>query len=94
MVGTYVMAQKDVQTDLAKPDSIGMGSYAMDSHIVQRRVSLQGTVENEGQIFTDRGAGPYQFPYRSITPKRVAMLTIFLLRFVFLRAMSLIRHYA
>ena len=36
MVGEYVMSQKDIQTDLTKPDSIGMGSYNSDSHNVQR----------------------------------------------------------
>jgi len=37
MIGEYVMSQKDIQTDLAKPDAIGMGSYNSDSHNVQRR---------------------------------------------------------
>ncbi len=37
MVGEYVMSQKDIQTELTKPDVIGMGSYNSDSHNVQRR---------------------------------------------------------
>ena len=36
MVGEYVMSQKDIQTALAKPDVIGMGSYNSDSHNVTR----------------------------------------------------------
>ena len=36
MVGEFVATQKDVQTDLTKPDPIGMGSYNSDSHNLQR----------------------------------------------------------
>jgi len=51
MVGEYVMSQKDIQTDLTKPDSIGMGSYNSDSHNVQRRPAEDGAaVENEGDM--------------------------------------------
>ena len=39
MVGEFVMTQKDLQTDLTKPDPIGMGSYNSDSHNVQRIVN-------------------------------------------------------
>ena len=39
MVGEYVMSQKDIQTELTKPDPIGMGSYNSDSHNVQRIVN-------------------------------------------------------
>ena len=43
MVGEYVMVQKDLQTDLVKPDSIGMGSYNSDSHNVRaHRRALRG----------------------------------------------------
>ena len=36
MVGEFVMTQKDLQTELTKPDAIGMGSYNSDSHNVDR----------------------------------------------------------
>ena len=42
MVGDFVMTQKDLQTDLTKPDAIGMGSYNSDSHNVQRFVNAEG----------------------------------------------------
>ena len=42
MIGEYVMSQKDIQTELTKPDSIGMGSYNSDSHNVQRRPAADG----------------------------------------------------
>jgi hypothetical protein len=69
MIGEYVMSQKDIQTDLMKPDAIGMGSYNSDSHNVQRRPNLDGTaVENEGDMQVP--VTPYQIPYRVMLPKR------------------------
>jgi hypothetical protein len=67
MVGVYVMAQRDIQTDLTKPDSIGMGSYNSDSHNVQRLVNAEGFVENEGDMQVP--VTPYQIPYRVMLPK-------------------------
>jgi hypothetical protein len=68
MVGEYVMTQKDIQTDLTKPDVIGMGSYNSDSHNIQRIVNAEGFVENEGDMQVP--VVPYQIPYRMILPKR------------------------
>jgi len=68
MVGEYVMAQKDLQTDLTKPDVIGMGSYNSDSHNVERIVAADGFVRNEGDMQV--AVKPYQIPYRILLPKR------------------------
>ena len=68
MVSDFVMTQKDVQTELTKPDAIGMGSYNSDSHNVQRIVTPEGNVENEGDMQV--AVKPYQIPYRVIVPKR------------------------
>lgn len=68
MLGEYVMTQKDIQTDRAKPEGIGMGSYNSDSHNVQRVVNDQGAVENEGDVQV--AVNPYEIPYRILTPKR------------------------
>ena len=68
MVGEYVMTQKDLQTDLRKPDVIGMGSYNSDSHNIQRIENARGFVENEGDMQVP--VNPYQIPYRTILPKR------------------------
>jgi hypothetical protein len=68
MVGEYVMAQKDIQTELTKPDAIGMGSYNSDSHNVQRVVNPQGFVRNEGDMQV--AVQPYQIPYRVLLPKK------------------------
>ena len=69
MIGEYVMVQKDLQTDIFKDDSIGMGSFLIDCHIVQRILADDGTVRDEGS-FQDTPALPYQIAYRSLTPKR------------------------
>ena len=68
MIGEYVMSQQDIQTNLAKPDPIGMGSYNSDSHNVQRIVNAEGFVENEGDMQVP--VQPYQIPYRVMLPKR------------------------
>jgi hypothetical protein len=68
MVGDFVMTQKDLQTELMKPDAIGMGSYNSDSHNVQRVVAADGNVENEGDMQVP--VKPYQIPYRVMLPKQ------------------------
>ena len=68
MTGDYVMTQKDIQTELVKDDSIGMGSYNSDSHNVQRYAEPDGTVQNEGNM--EVPVRPYQIPYRALLPKR------------------------
>jgi len=68
MVGDFVMTQKDLQSDLTKPDPIGMGSYNSDSHNVVRIVTPEGFVRNEGDMQV--AVKPYQIPYRIMLPKR------------------------
>jgi hypothetical protein len=68
MLGEYVLVQKDLQTELAKPDPVGMGSYNSDSHNVERIVDARGLVRNEGDMQVE--VKPYQLPYRIMLPKR------------------------
>jgi hypothetical protein len=68
MVSDFVMTQKDLQTDLTKPDVIGMGSYNSDSHNLQRFARPDGNAENEGDMQVT--VKPYQIPYRLITPRK------------------------
>jgi hypothetical protein len=76
MIGEYVMSQKDIQTELTKPDVIGMGSYNSDSHNVQRRPTEDGTeVENEGDMQVR--VSPYQIPYRMLVPRRREATNLF-----------------
>jgi hypothetical protein len=68
MVGDTVVIQKDLQTDLTKPDVIGMGSYNSDSHNIRRFVNARGMAENEGDMQVP--VKPYQIPFRVMLPKR------------------------
>ena len=68
MIGEHVMTQRDLQTDIFKDDSVGMGSFLIDCHIVQRILAEDGTVRDEGS-FQDTPVLPYQISYRSLTPK-------------------------
>ena len=68
MVGDFVATQKDLQTDLRKPDTIGMGSYNSDSHNLQRFVNEKGFVENEGDVQV--AVKPYQIPFRVLVPRK------------------------
>jgi hypothetical protein len=69
MIGEYVMTEHDCRRLRVAEDSIGLGSYAMDSHNVQRYITGEGYAQNEGNIeYTP--AGPYAISYRSITPRR------------------------
>lgn len=69
MVGEYVMTENDVLSKRLVPESIGMGSYAMDSHNVQRYVTKEGFVQNEGDVGVTPGK-PYLISYKSLTPKK------------------------
>jgi len=68
LVGEYVMTQRDIQTEVAKPDPIGMGSYNSDSHNIQRVVNRDGFLRNEGDVQVP--VTPYQIPYRILLPKK------------------------
>lgn len=69
MVGSYVMTENELLKRRPTPDSIGMGSYTIDSHNVQRYVTPEGFVQNEGDIGVPTD-GPYQIALGSIVPKR------------------------
>lgn len=70
MIGEYVMTQKDIEKNSdsrVKDDAIGMGSYNSDSHNVQRYITSEGFVRNEGNM--EVPVSPYDIPYRMILPK-------------------------
>ncbi len=68
MVGRYVMTENELLKKRPTPESIGMGSYGMDSHNVQRYITPEGYVQNEGDIGVST-KGPYQISYGAIVPK-------------------------
>lgn len=67
MIGGYVMTEKNCKRQEIVADSVGMGAYNMDSHNIQRYVTKDGFVRNEGDVQV--GSRPYPVSYRSITPK-------------------------
>lgn len=69
MVSDYVMTEHDCMSKRTCEDPVGMGSYTMDSHNVQRYVTPGGWVQNEGNIETGVPK-PYSISYRSMIPKR------------------------
>jgi len=75
MNGAYILTQADILENPAKPDSIAVASFPIDSHDCQRVARGNESVINEGTIFPVRIPGkrhgyPYQVPYRAITPKQ------------------------
>ncbi|MGQ9621056.1 MAG: FAD-dependent oxidoreductase [Bacteroidales bacterium] len=69
MIGKYVMTEHDVLSKREVPEPIGMGSYTMDSHNVQRYVTPEGFVQNEGDIGV-KVPQPYKLALGSILPKK------------------------
>lgn len=68
MVSDFVMAEPQLRGDKPTPEPVGMGSYNMDSHNVQRIVDARGFVRNEGNIEISPGHA-YPISYRAIVPK-------------------------
>jgi hypothetical protein len=69
MIGRYVMTENELLKRRPTPESIGMGSYTMDSHNVQRYVTPEGRVQNEGDIGVST-KGPYAIAFGSIQPRQ------------------------
>jgi hypothetical protein len=67
MIADYVMSEKNCRRVEVIEDSVGMGAYQMDSHHIQRFVTKEGFVRNEGDIQV--GSKPYPVSYRSIRPR-------------------------
>ena len=69
MVGDFVMTENEVLGKAPVEQSIGMGSYTMDSHNVQRYIKADGYVQNEGDIGVHPET-PYQIDMRSLLPSK------------------------
>ncbi|MGC1273786.1 MAG: FAD-dependent oxidoreductase [Planctomycetaceae bacterium] len=76
MVSDYVQTEQDCRRLRICSDSVGLGSYSMDSHNVQRYVTAEGTVQNEGDVQVSPG-GSYAISYRSIVPKKGEVENLF-----------------
>lgn len=69
LIGPVVMTEHHVMARTVAQDSIGMGAYGMDSHNVQRYVTKEGFVRNEGNIQVG-GFPPYPISFQSIIPRK------------------------
>ena len=69
MVGDFVMTENELRKKKPTPDSVGMGSYTIDSHNTQRYITPEGYVQNEGDIGVST-RGPYEIAYGSLVPKK------------------------
>jgi hypothetical protein len=69
MIGEFVMTENEVLGKQPVNRSIGMGSYTMDSHNIQRYIKSDGFVQNEGDIGVHPDE-PYRIDMGSILPIR------------------------
>jgi len=69
MVGRFVMTEHHCLGSREVPEPVGMGSYTLDSHNVQRYVTPDGHVQNEGDIGVP-APRPYRIAFGSLVPKR------------------------
>jgi hypothetical protein len=67
MISDYVMTEKNCKRAEVVSDSVGMGAYNMDSHNIQRYITKEGFVRNEGDVQVR--VRPYPISYRSVRPK-------------------------
>jgi len=69
MMGSFVMTENELMKRKPTPSSVGMGSYTIDSHNVQRYVDEEGNVQNEGDVGV-KLPGPYEIAYGSLVPRK------------------------
>lgn len=69
MMGQFVMTENELLKRRPTPNPVGMGSYGMDSHNVQRYITPDGYVQNEGDIGVST-RGPYSIALGSLLPKK------------------------
>ncbi|QNF33727.1 FAD-dependent oxidoreductase [Adhaeribacter swui] len=69
MISDYVMTENETMGKKPVNNPVGMGSYSLDSHNIQRYVKPDGYVQNEGDIGVHLKE-PYQIGYGAIVPKK------------------------
>lgn len=74
MVSDLVFTSHDRITTPTKPDSIALGDYNIDGHMVERVLLPDGTVSNEGCLSGWAKTQPkvprkFEIPYRVMVPK-------------------------
>lgn len=69
LIGAFVMTEHELLQKRPTPEPVGMGSYTIDSHNVQRYITPEGGVQNEGDIGVPLQR-PYAIAYGALVPKR------------------------
>lgn len=69
MMSDFVMTERHIRGLLPTERSIGLGSYSMDSHHVQRYVDQDGHAKNEGNVQVNPRRS-YEISYGAIIPRR------------------------
>ena len=69
MVSDFVMTENDLNGNKTISEPIAMGYYNMDSHNVQRYLTKEGDVQNEGDVQIGVKK-PYGISYLAIIPKQ------------------------
>ena len=72
MKGEHIMTEDDILRKNTKEDSVGMGSFVLDSHWVRRFVNDAGHVRIEGHLDESirLDKTPYEVAFMSLTPHR------------------------
>ncbi len=69
MISDYVMNQHDCEGKRSAPDAVALGSFGMDSHVVQHFVTESGQAQSDGVIWRVPPR-PYVISFRSIIPRK------------------------
>lgn len=68
LVSDYVLTEHDCTGARAALDPVTLGSYAMDSHVVNYVVDAEGRLRIDGWV--SKSSKPYGISYRTLLPKR------------------------
>merc|ERR1712060_104788 len=69
IIGDEVFDQQDWLA-ATSADSVGIGSWGLDIHVVHRYMNAAGLVENEGFTFPSTGEHAFELPFSLVLPRR------------------------
>ena len=72
MRGTFVMKEENLRRErrVDAGHSVGIGSYALDSHVVSTFVDTDGRVRHEGSHLVSQSIRPYGISYYALLPQK------------------------
>ncbi|WP_438479302.1 FAD-dependent oxidoreductase [Oleiharenicola lentus] len=74
LISDYVLTEHDCTNERTAPDPVTLGSYAMDSHVVNYVVDAEGRLRVDGWVA--KGSKPYGISYRTLLPKRAEVTNL------------------